>query len=323
MSKLQMREGISTAIAEEMRRDEKIFVMGEDVAIVGGVHKATKGLLAEFGPQRVRNTPLSEAAIVSAAVGAALAGARPIAEIMHIDFFGCCMDSICNQMATMHYKSGGKLTVPMVLRTQSGRGRGNGCTQSQSLDAWVTHIPGLKVIMPSNAYDAKGLLKSAIRSNDPVVFIEHKGLYHLRCEVPDEEYLIPLGKADVKREGSDVTIIGYSKTVHTALEAAELAAKEGISVEVIDLRTLIPLDMETIAQSVKKTGRVIVTHEASECGGFGAEIASRIGFELFDWLDGPVTRVCGSNTPVPFAPVPEIESAPTAERLLKAIRGMI
>ena len=316
MSKIAVREAISAALAEEMRRDEKVFVMGEDVALTGGVYKATRGLYAEFGPERVRNTPLSELAIMGSATGAAMCGARPVAEIMHVDFIGVGFDIILNQMSKMCYKSNGKVTVPLVVRTQCGRNRSNSCTQSQSLEALLTHIPGLKVVMPSTPYDFKGLLKSAIRDNNPVFFIEHKGLYHIKGEVPEEEYLIPIGKADVKREGKDVTIITYSKMVHTALEAAEKMAAQGIDAEVVDLRTLVPLDMETIAQSVKKTGRVLITHEACERSGYGAEIAAQVVDKLFDELDAPIMRVCGSNIPIPNATEPEKESAPTVKKLV-------
>ena len=318
MSTMMYREAIASALAEEMRRDEKVFVMGEDVAITGGVFKATKGLLAEFGPQRVRNTPLSECAIAGVATGAAMCGARPVAEIMHVDFIGCCFDIVPNQMSKMCYKTNGQVTVPMVLRTQGGRGRSNGCTQSQSLEALFTHIPGLKVVMPSTPYDAKGLLKTAIRDNNPVIFIEHKGLYQTKGEVPEEEYLIPLGKADVKRQGKDVTIISYSKSVLMALDAAKDLETKGIDAEVLDLRSLVPLDFDAIAESVTKTGHVIITHEASERTGFGAEVAAQIADKLFDELDAPIMRVCGANIPIPNATIPEIKSAPTVERLVNA-----
>lgn len=322
MKKTMYREAISSAIAEEMRRDEKVFVMGEDVAITGGVYKATRGLLEEFGPERVRNTPLSEIAIAGAATGAAMAGARPVVEIMHIDFTGCCMDIILNQMSKMCYKTNGKVHVPMVLRTQGGRGHSNGCTQSQSLESLFTHIPGLKVVMPATPYDAKGLLKSAIRDNDPVIFIEHKGLYQTKQELPESEYLVPLGKADVKRIGENVTIIAYSKTVLTALDAAKELEKDGISAEVIDLRTLVPLDFDTIAESVRKTGRVVITHESCERNGYGAEIAAEIQERLFDELDAPILRVCGANIPVPNATLPEEASAPSAEKIVAAARSI-
>lgn len=319
MKTMMYRDAISTAIAEEMRRDEKVFVMGEDVAITGGVYKATRDLLKEFGPQRVRNTPLSELAIAGAATGAAMAGARPVAEIMHVDFIGCCMDIVLNQMSKMHYKTNGKISVPLVLRTQCGRGRSNGCTQSQSLEALFTHIPGLKVVMPSTPYDTKGLLKSAIRDNNPVIFIEHKGLYQTKGEVPETEYLIPLGKADVKRSGKDVTIISYSKSVLTSLDAAKELEAKGVDAEVVDLRSLVPLDFDTIADSVRKTGRVVIVHEACERSGYGAEIAAEIQEKLFDELDAPILRVCGANIPVPNATLPEIESAPTVEKVVNAV----
>jgi len=318
MKTMMYRDAISSALAEEMRRDEKVFVMGEDVAITGGVYKATKGLLDEFGPLRVRNTPLSEWAIAGVACGAAMCGARPVAEIMHVDFIGCCFDIVLNQMSKMAYKTNGKLSVPMVLRTQGGRGKSNGCTQSQSLESLFTHIPGLKVVMPATPADAKGLLKSAIRDNNPVIFIEHKGLYQTKGEVPEEEYLIPLGKADVKRSGKDVTIITYSKSVLTALDAAKELESKGIEAEVLDLRTLVPLDFEAIRQSVTKTGRVVIVHEAAERSGYGAEIAAEVADKLFDELDAPIVRVCGANIPVPNATAPEIESAPTVEKIVKA-----
>ena len=318
MSTIMYREAIASALAEEMRRDEKVFVMGEDVAITGGVFKATKGLLQEFGPQRVRNTPLSECAIAGVATGAAMCGARPVAEIMHVDFIGCCFDIVLNQMSKMCYKTNGQVTVPMVLRTQGGRGRSNGCTQSQSLEALFTHIPGLKVVMPSTPYDAKGLLKTAIRDNNPVIFIEHKGLYQTKGEVPEEEYLIPLGKADIKRQGKDVTIIAWSKSVLMAQDAAKELEAKGIDAEVLDLRSLVPLDFDAITESITKTGRVIITHEASERSGFGAEVAAQIADKLFDELDAPIMRVCGANIPVPNATIPEIESAPTVQRLVDA-----
>ena len=322
MKRVMYREAIAAALAEEMRRDEKVFVMGEDVAIVGGVYKATKGLLEEFGPRRVRNTPLSELAIMGTATGAAMCGARPVAEIMHIDFIGCGFDILLNQMSKMRYKTNGQVTVPLVIRTQCGRGRSNGCTQSQSLESLLTHIPGLKVVMPSTPYDAKGLLKSAIRDNDPVIFIEHKGLYQTREEIPEEEYLLPIGKADIKRDGTDVTILTYSKSVLMALDAAKELESAGISAEALDLRTLVPLDFDAIKQSVSKTGRVLIVHEACERSGYGAEIAAQIADKLFDELDAPILRVCGENIPVPNATQPEVESAPTVGKIVKAAKKL-
>ena len=322
MKRVMYREAIAAALAEEMRRDETVFVMGEDVAIVGGVYKATKGLLEEFGPQRVRNTPLSELAIMGTATGAAMCGARPVAEIMHIDFIGCGFDILLNQMSKMRYKTNGQVTVPLVIRTQCGRGRSNGCTQSQSLESLLTHIPGLKVVMPSTPYDAKGLLKSAIRDNDPVIFIEHKGLYQTRGEIPEEEYVLPIGKADIKQEGIDVTIITYSKSVLMALDAAKELEIAGISAEVLDLCTLVPLDFEAIKESVSKTGRVLIVHEACERSGYGAEIAAQIVDKLFDELDAPILRVCGENIPVPNATLPEVESAPTVAKIVGAAKKL-
>ena len=322
MKRVMYREAIAAALAEEMRRDETVFVMGEDVAIVGGVYKATKGLLEEFGPQRVRNTPLSELAIMGTATGAAMCGARPVAEIMHIDFIGCGFDILLNQMSKMRYKTNGQVTVPLVIRTQCGRGRSNGCTQSQSLESLLTHIPGLKVVMPSTPYDAKGLLKSAIRDNDPVIFIEHKGLYQTRGEIPEEEYVLPIGKADIKQEGTDVTIITYSKSVLMALDAAKELETAGISAEVLDLCTLVPLDFEAIKESVSKTGRVLIVHEACERSGYGAEIAAQIVDKLFDELDAPILRVCGENIPVPNATLPEVESAPTVAKIVAAAKKL-
>ena len=322
MKKMMYREAVAAALAEEMRKDDKIFVMGEDVAITGGVYKATKGLLDEFGPQRVRNTPLSELAILGTATGAAMCGSRPVAEIMHVDFMGCGFDIILNQMSKMCYKTNGQVNVPLVIRTQCGRGRSNGCTQSQSLESLFTAIPGLKVVMPSTPYDVKGLLKSAIRDNNPVIFIEHKGLYQTKGDVPEEEYTIELGKADVKKEGKDLTILTYSKSTLMCLDAAEELAKQGIDAEVVDLRSLVPLDFDTIADSVKKTGRVLIVHEACERSGFGAELAAQIADKLFDELDGPILRVCGANIPVPNATLPELESAPTVEKITVAAKRL-
>ena len=322
MKRIMYREAVASALAEEMRRDEKVFVMGEDVAITGGVYKATRGLLDEFGPKRVRNTPLSELAILGTATGAAMCGARPVAEIMHVDFFGCGFDIVLNQMSKMCYKTNGQVTVPLVIRSQCGRGRSNGCTQSQSLESLFTQIPGLKVVMPSTPYDVKGLLKSAIRDNNPVIFIEHKGLYQTKGDVPEEEYLIPLGQADIKRPGKDVTIITYSKSVLMALDAAKELEAQGIDAEVLDLRTLVPLDFEAIAASVRKTGRVLLVHEACERSGYGAEVIAQIADKLFDELDAPILRVCGENIPVPNATVPEVESAPTVNKIVDAVNKL-
>src|SRR3990172_1211463 len=261
MRKITYREAVREALREEMTRDARVFLLGEDIAEFGGSYKVTEGLLGEFGRERVRNTPLSEAAIIGSALGAALMGMRPIAEIMYIDFTAIAMDQIVNQVAKVKYMFGGKAKVPLVIRTQGGTGRSSAAQHAQSLEAWFVHIPGLKVVMPSTPYDAKGLLKSAIRDDNPVIFIEHKLLYTMKGEVPEEEYLIPLGKAEVKREGRDVTIVAYSRMVHVALAAAEKLATDGIEAEVVDLRTLAPMDEAAILGSVKKTNRLVIVQE--------------------------------------------------------------
>ena len=296
------REAIQEALREEMERDETVYIIGEDVGARGGSYKATDGLQERFGEApRVYNTPISEAAIVGVALGSALAGLKPVAELMYVDFTGIAMDQIANQCAKFRFMTGGHALVPVVIRTQGGAGRGIAAQHSQSLEAWFTHLPGIKVVMPSTPYDAKGLLKAAIRDLNPIMFIEHKLLYLTKGDVPEEEYVIPLGSADVKREGTDVTIVAWSKGVVHSLEAAEELSKEGISVEVVDPRTLKPLDMETIVNSVQKTGRAVIVHEAVKTGGYGAEVATRIMEEAFDYLDAPVKRITGLDTPIPYA----------------------
>jgi pyruvate/2-oxoglutarate/acetoin dehydrogenase E1 component len=302
MRKIKYREAISEALREEMSRDERVFLIGEDVGQFGGVFQATATLLETFGPSRVVDSPISEQAIVGSALGAALVGLRPVAEIMFIDFTSMAMDQIANQCAKFHFMTGGQAVVPVVIRTQGGVGFGDAAQHSQSLEAWHTHIPGLKVVMPSTPSDAKGLLKASIRDDNPVIFIEHKLLYLNEAPVPeDDDYIIPLGKADIKREGQDVTIIAWSKMVIDSLEAASELEKEGISVEVVDLRTLKPLDLEAILNSVKKTGKVVIVHEACKTGGFGGEIAALIVENAFDYLDAPVKRVTGLDCPIPYA----------------------
>jgi pyruvate/2-oxoglutarate/acetoin dehydrogenase E1 component len=323
MKTMLYRDAIAEAQAEEMRRDKRVIVFGEDVAKIGGLLKCTAGLYKEFGPERVRDTPISDSAIAGLATGAAMAGARPVAEIMYIDFMGCCMDQVANQMAKMCYKSGGQHSVPLVLRTQCGRSHSSSMTQSQCLESWVTHIPGLKVVMPSTPRDAKGLLKTSIRDNNPVIFIEHKGLYQTKGEVPEEEYLIPLGKADVKREGKDITLISWSKSVMTCLEAAKTLSEQGIEAEVLDLRSLVPLDFDAISTSIQKTGKAVVVHEAVLRGGFGGEIIAQIQEKLFDWLDAPIARVCSLDIPVPFSTDAENESAPTPAKIISTVTAMI
>jgi pyruvate/2-oxoglutarate/acetoin dehydrogenase E1 component/TPP-dependent pyruvate/acetoin dehydrogenase alpha subunit len=320
MRKLLYREALQEAAREEMTRDPNVFIMGEDVGLYGGAYGATRDLFEEFGPERVRDTPISEATIGGSAVGAAMAGMRPIAEIMYVDFTPLAMDQIANQGAKNRYMFGGKTKVPMVLRTEGGAGRSIAAHHSQSLEALWTHFPGIYVVMPSTPFDAKGLLKAAIRDDNPVMFIEHKMLYGVEGHVPDEDYIIPYGVADVKREGSDVTVITYSRMVHRALEAAEKLAEEGISVEVIDLRTLKPLDMKTITASIQKTGRAVGITEAYKTGSFISELAMRIQEEVFDWLDAPVVRVAAADVPVPMSEALENAAIPTVDRIIAGIR---
>ena len=318
-------EALNEALREEMRRDPAVFVMGEDVAVWGGggVFGVTKGLVEEFGTERVRDTPISEEAIAAVAVGAAATGSRPVAEIMYVDFIGLAMEPIVNQAAKLRYMFGGKARVPLVIRAQEGAGRGNAAQHSQSLEAWFCHIPGLKVVTPSTPADAKGLLKSAIRDDNPVIFLEHKVLYFAKGPVPEGDYTVPFGVADVKREGKHVTVVGVHTMVGKALKAAEQLAEEGIELEVIDPRTLVPLDEQTIIDSVKKTGRLIVTHEAYTRGGYGAEIISRVVNSAFDYLDAPPQRVCARDVPVPYNATLETAALPQVEDLVAAARALV
>ncbi|MGH7394964.1 MAG: alpha-ketoacid dehydrogenase subunit beta [Candidatus Methylomirabilales bacterium] len=320
MRKITYREALKEALREEMRRDPRVFLLGEDIAQFGGSYKVTQGLLDEFGPERVRNTPISEAAIVGAAVGAALTGMRPVAELMYVDFSGIAMDQIANQAAKNRYMFGGKAKVPMVLRTQGGTGRSSAAQHAQSLEAWFIHIPGLKVVMPATPYDAKGLLKSAIRDDNPVIFIEHKLLYPETGEVPEEEVLVPLGVADVKRAGEDVTVVAHSRMVHLALRAADRLAAEGISCEVVDPRTLDPLDVPAILRSVEKTSRLVILQEAVAQCSFASEVAALVAEEALDCLDAPIRRVTALDTPMPFSPKLERFVVPSEERVMAAVR---
>ena len=318
---ITVRDALNRALQEEMERDERVFIFGEDIQDPhGGSWKVTLGLSTRFGTERVRDCPISEGAIASAAVGAALAGTRPVAEIMYIDFIGLCADGILNQAAKIRYMSGGQVSVPLVIRTQAGGGRASAAQHSQSLEAWLTHIPGLVVVMPSCPVDACGLLKTSIRDDNPVFFIEPKMVYNLSGPVPEEEFTIPLGVADVKREGSDVTMVAIGAMVPEALEAAETLAGEGIGVEVIDPRTLFPLDKETILASVAKTSRFVVVHEANKRSGWGAEIAAIVAEEAFYDLDAPILRIAGLNTPMPSAPALESIVRPSAEKIADAVR---
>ena len=323
MAELMYREALNLALFEEMRRDPLVFTMGEGIAERGGSYKVTEGLFKEFGPERVLDTPISEASFTGCGVGAALVGTRPVVEILFIDFTGLIMDQIINQAAKYEFMSGGQGKVPMVLRTQGGAGNGLAGQHSQSLEALFYHIPGLKVVMPSTPYDAKGLLKASIRDDDPTIFIEHKLLYMTIGEVPEADYIVPLGQADIKRSGDDITLVTYSYMTLKCLEAAETLAAEGISVEVVDLRTLTPLDKETILESVEKTGRAIVVHEAVKRGGIGGDIVSMIMEEAYDDLDGPVKRICGKNTTIPYNLELEKACVPSVEEIIEGILEMV
>jgi acetoin:2,6-dichlorophenolindophenol oxidoreductase subunit beta len=315
-------EALRDALRSQMRKDDHVFVIGEEVGNYGGIFGVTQGLYEEFGPQRMIDTPISESGFIGAAVGAAITGMRPVAEIMFTDFALVAMDQIVNQAAKIKYMFGGKAQVPLVIRIPTGTGRGAAAQHSQSLEAWFAHIPGLKVVMPSTPFDAKGLLNSAILDNNPIIFIEHKMLYKTTGQVPVEEYFIPIGKADVKREGSDVTIIATLMLLHTALGAAEKLAADGISAEVVDPRTIYPLDKATIIESVKKTNRAVVVHEASKTGGVGGEISAVIMEEAFDYLDAPVLRCAGIDVPIPFSPDLEKIVIPGEKEIIDAVKSL-
>ncbi|MCG8485178.1 MAG: alpha-ketoacid dehydrogenase subunit beta [Clostridia bacterium] len=321
MREITYAQAIREAMSEEMHRDENVFLLGEDVGLYGGAFGVSVGMYEAFGEERVRDTPISEAVIAGAAAGAAVTGMRPIAEIMFMDFTTISMDSIVNQAAKMRYMFGGKAQVPMVLRCPAGSGTGAAAQHSQSLEAWFCHVPGLKVVTPSTPADAKGLLKASIRDNNPVIFIEQKLLYRKKGMVPnDKDFIIPLGKADIKRQGKDVSIITYGRMLERVLKVSDEVEKEDIHVEVIDPRTLLPLDCDTIIQSVIKTGRAIIVHEAVKTGGFGGEIASTITeSEAFDYLDAPVIRLGGKDVPIPYNPELEKAVVPREDEIKKAI----
>ena len=321
MAPVTMLEAIRQAIFEEMDRDAAVVAIGEDIGVYGGAFKVTEGLLERFGPERVMDTPISETAIVGAAVGMGYLGLRPVVEMQFIDFIACCFNQVTNFVAKSHYRWGAP--VPMVLRGPSGGNVHGGPFHSANPEMYFVHTPGLKVVYPATAYDAKGLLKSAIRDNNPVLFFEHKYLYRrIKEELPEEDYTVPLGKAAVKREGRDLTIISYAAMLHTSLEAAEALAKEGIEAEVVDLRTLLPLDKETILASVKKTNKLLIVHEDTRTGGIAGEIASLVCEGAFEDLDGPIVRVTSLDTPVPFAPPLEERFLPNAEKVAVAAREL-
>ncbi len=323
MREIEYREALREAVIEEMDRDPKVFLVGEDIGVYGGAFRVYKGLLDKYGPDRVVNTPISEIAIIGAGIGAALTGYRPISEIMFIDFATLAMDQIVNQAAKIRYMTGDSLNVPLVIRTQGGAGRGVAAQHSQSLEAWFYHVPGLKVVMPATPYDAKGLLKTAVREDNPVMFIEQKMIYLNKGEVPEEEYLIPFGKADIKKEGSDVTIFAYSAMVFEALKAAEQLEKEGISCEVFDPRTLVPLDEEALIESVKKTSRLVVVSEACQRGSIASDISAKVTDAAFEWLDAPIKVVAGLNTPIPYNSTLEKASTPDKKDIIDAVKGLL
>ena len=321
MAIITIREAISQALWEEMKRNEKVFILGEEVGVWGGTYAVTKGFLDEFGPERVRDTPISEAAIVGAAIGAAMNGMRPVAELMTINFAFVAMDHIVNEAAKLHYMFGGQFTLPLVIRAPGGGGRQLAATHSQTPDAIFAHFPGLTVVAPGTPEDAKGLLKSSIRSNNPVLFIENATVYQQRGEVPDGEYLTPIGKSKVQREGSDVTVITYSKMLgYTMKAAAQLEKEDGISVEVVDLRTLRPLDMDPVIESFKKTNRAVIAEEGWRSYGVGAEIAARIQEEAFDYLDAPIKRVAQKEVPLPYNARLEQMALPQVEDIVQAVK---
>jgi pyruvate dehydrogenase E1 component beta subunit len=336
MAKMTIAEALRQAIREEMQRDERVFCVGEDIGIEGGFGGAftvTLGLSKEFGHDRIRDTPISEIAIAGVAIGSAIAGMRPIADVQYGDFLFCMMDQLANQAAKMRYMSGGKVAVPMVMRAPVGA-TARGAQHAQSLESFFIHIPGLKVVAPATAYDAKGLLKSAVRDENPVLVFEHKLLYGSKGprsergaispvgEVPEEEYLVPIGKGTIRREGKDVTIVGKLLTMYRALEAAEILADDGIEAEVIDPRTLVPLDKELILGSVRKTGRLVIAEEDNLTGGWAGEIAAIVADEAFVWLDAPIKRVSAPDVPPPFAPVLEQEYVPSAEKIVAAVKSL-
>jgi pyruvate/2-oxoglutarate/acetoin dehydrogenase E1 component len=323
MPELSYREAVRDALSRAMREDDDVFIMGEDIAEMGGSMAVTQGLLDEFGPERVRNTPISEMAIVGAGIGAAMAGMRPVVEIMYEDFLTLSLEQIVNQAAKHRYMSGGQIKVPLTIRTQGGAGWSPGAQHAQQLEAWLVHIPGLKVVFPSTPEDVRGLLTTAIRDDNPIVFFEHRLLYPVKGEVPAEIEPIPLGKARTIREGTDVTVIAMGPLVHRSIEAAKLAEEDGISVEIIDPRTLQPLDEDALVSSVKKTNRVVVAHEAVSRMGFGAEVAAVLQYKAFDYLDAPIERVGAKFAPLAFAPVMEQFIIPQVDDVHAAIKRTV
>ena len=324
MRELSYLEAVREALWQEMEQDERVFIIGEDVGVYGGAFGVTLGMVEHFGEERVIDTPISEYGIAGAITGAALTGMRPVGEIMFMDFTTFAMEQLVNQAAKMRFMFGGTIEVPFVLRTPAGSGTGAAAQHSQTLESWFVHVPGLKVVMPSTPYDVKGLLLASIRDDNPVLFIEHKLLYKTKEPVPEEQYTIPLGSADVKREGRDLTIVATAIMVRRSLEAAAQLAEEGIEVEVVDPRTLKPLDEETIVRSVIKTGRVLIVHEACKTGGYGGELAAVIaGSEAFDYLDAPIVRLAGRDMPIPYNRMLEYHTVPQVENIVEAARDLV
>lgn len=323
MATITMREAVSQALWEEMERDPNVFILGEEVGLWGGTYAVTKGFYDHFGPERVRDTPIAEAAIIGAAIGAALTGLRPVAELMTINFAFAAMDHIVNQAAKLHYMFGGQFILPMVIRAVGGGGRQLGATHSQTPDAVFAHFPGLKVVAPGTPEDAKGLLKSAIRSNDPILFIEHATLYQVRAEVPEGDYTIPIGKSKIQRPGRHVTIVTYSKMLETSIKAADLLSREGVEAEIVDLRSLRPLDMDPVLESFKKTNRAVIVEEGWLSYGVGAEIMSRIYESAFDYVDAPIKRVAQKEVPLPYNRALEQMALPQVEDVVNAVREVL
>lgn len=322
MSILTYAQALNEALREEMRSDPRVFLMGEDIGHHGGIFRVTKDLIDEFGADRVRDTPISESGFVGLGIGAAMVGMRPVVELLFMDFALVAADQIVNQAAKLRYMAGGSVSVPIVIRAQQGGGRGNGAQHSQSFESWFAQVPGLIVVAPSTPADAKGLLKSSVRAGNPVVFIEHKLLYNTKGEVPDDDYLIPIGKADIKRDGRDITIVSYSRTLLFALEAAEILSQRGIEAEVIDLRTIEPLDMDTILESIRGTGRLLVVHESHSNCGLGAEIIARVGEQAPDRLITPARRLGAKHFPIPVAEPLENAVLPQTDDIVRAVEAM-
>jgi pyruvate dehydrogenase E1 component beta subunit len=323
MPEIALREALRQTLREEMQRDERVIIMGEDIGAYGGSYGVTRGLQEEFGEERVRDTPISESVVVGCGIGAAVGGLRPIVELMTINFSFLAFDQMINNASKLFYMSGGQINVPLVIRMASGGGAQLSAQHSHDLAGWYAHVPGLKVVAPSTPHDARGLLKTALREENPVIFIEHTALYGLKGEVPEEEYFIPFGRAQVYRPGDDITIIGYSGSVHQASRAADMLAERGMEAEVINLRTLRPLDVDTVIESAKKTGRIIVVEDDWRFGGFAGEIAALVQEHAFDYLDAPVARVCGADVPMPYAKPLETAALPSEDEIVRAALAML